>query len=154
MPVNTDIVIEGGCHCRALRFQLQWPRPDDGVDRVTIAGRRCSCSFCTRIGGVWTSHPDARLTIREDPVHPATRYRFATGTADFLFCGRCGISPLVTCEMDGQIYAVVNVNTFDESSENEYTLDVSGSCFDGESTDERLDRRKVRWISRVDWASE
>ena len=149
--MNGVLAIEGGCHCQALRYVLRWPRPIVEGDPVRIPGRRCSCSFCTRIDGVWTSHPEASLTIWEDPNHPATRYHFATGTADFLFCSRCGITPVVTCNIDEQIYAVVNVNTFDDYDQSVFEMGISDSCFDGESTQDRLDRRKDRWIGRVDW---
>lgn len=141
-----ELLIGGGCHCRALRYELRWPTSDAG-EETRIPARRCSCSFCTRIDGVWTSHPEAALTISEDPDHPATRYRFASGTADFLFCSHCGITPLATCEIEGRSYAVVNVNTFDE--EGGFTLDLSESCFDGESVEERLGRRQTRWIASV-----
>lgn len=141
--------ISGGCHCRALTYQLVWPESAGKDALLKIPGRRCSCSFCMRIGGIWTSHPDASLTIVEDTEHPAAAYRFGTKTADFLFCRQCGITPLVTCEIDGQIYAVVNVNTFHDTPENAFEIDPGDTCFDGESTGARLDRRKGRWIGRV-----
>ena len=144
-----SLVIRGGCHCRALRYELDWPSSSGNEDTTTIPGRRCSCSFCTRVDGVWTSHPDASLTICEDPQHPPTAYRCGTKTADFLFCGQCGITPLVACEIDGNTYAVINVNTFDEEPDQPFEIEIGDTCFDGESTGARLDRRKERWVSRV-----
>lgn len=150
--MSGQLVIAGGCHCGALGYELSWPERAGERGHVQIPARRCSCAFCTRIDGVWTSHPEARLTIWETPGVPASRYRFATATADFMFCSRCGIMPLVTCEIDGRIHAVVNVNTFDDDAEG-FALDFSDSCFDGESVDDRLGRRKARWIGRVSWKS-
>ena len=65
-----------------------------------------------------------------------------------MFCSHCGITPLVTCDIDGRIYAVVNVNTFDDESSG-FALDFSTSSFDGESVDDRLGRRRARWIGNV-----
>lgn len=146
--MSRALVIEGGCHCRAIRYELQWPG-SEGKPRVPA--RRCGCSFCTRIDGVWTSHPQANLKITRDATVPATPYRFGTGTADFLFCSRCGMTPLVTCRIDGREYAVVNVNTFDEIEDPGFDLDLSDSDFEGESLDERLARRAARWIGTVEW---
>lgn len=149
----STVTIKGGCHCKAMRYELHWPVDAEKGAMVNIPGRRCSCSFCTRIGGVWTSHPQARLNIVEDANHPVTSYRFGTKTADFLFCSNCGIAPVVTCELQGRLYAVVNVNTFDRPSdkpdEGPWEIEPGDTCFDGESTEDRLDRRQARWISQV-----
>ncbi len=146
--MKSGLVIEGGCHCKAIRYQLKWPE-QPGAAR--IPARRCSCSYCMRIDGVWTSHPDAELGIFEAASRPATRYRFATGTADFLFCSYCGITPVVTCELDGRDYAVVNVNTFDEGPDKPFEFDACATDFDGETVEDRLARRKARWIGCVEW---
>ena len=51
--------IDGACHCGNLRFTLHWPVPEG-----SIAVRACSCTFCRKHGGVYTSHPNARLEVR------------------------------------------------------------------------------------------
>jgi len=151
--VSVHLEIKGGCHCRSLRYVLQWPITSltDG-ELPSVPARRCSCSFCKRLDGVWTSHPQASLHIAESPEQSPSRYRFGTETADFLFCSRCGITPLVTCELEGQDYGVVNVHTFDDDCIDQIALDLSDSCFDDESTDARLERRKLRWIGNMTWA--
>jgi hypothetical protein len=66
-------------------------------------------------------------------------------------CTRCGAVPFVTSAIDGTVYAVVNVNTFENMDR---TLFVESSTnFDGEGTGERLDRRKRNWIPDVKIAS-
>ena len=79
-------------------------------------------------------------TVREESI-----YRFGTG--DFHVCTRCGAVPFVTSEIDGRIYAVVNVNTFEGLDPK--TLPRVPVSFDGESTENRLARRKQRWIASV-----
>lgn len=148
--MSQELLIEGGCHCRAVRYALHWPVSEGSETSPVIPARRCGCSYCTRIDGVWTSHPRARLVVRHDSNDELIKYRFATGTADFLVCSRCGITALVTCDMDEQRYAVVNVNTFD-AHEGRFTLELSDSNFDGEVVGDRLKRRKARWIGTVEW---
>ena len=132
----------GGCHCGALRYTLEWP-----ADAGGIPARRCTCSYCTRFNGTWTSHPDARLSIAMDKEIPPGRYRFGTETADFLFCGSCGVTVAALCETGEGLKAVLNVNSLDAGQEVEF--DCSDSDFEGESAEQRLARRTGRWIGQV-----
>ena len=147
--MNHGVQIAGGCHCGALSFVLAWPA-DAGAE-VVVPSRKCGCSFCTRIDGSWTSHPEAGLEVTQSAEHPPIRYQFGTKTADFIICSHCGMTPLVVCTLDGVEYAVVNTNTFDEIENPGYTLSYAATDFEGEETQERLARRKARWISKVDW---
>jgi len=135
-------LLDGGCHCGANGYRLEWP---GGAG--ALPARRCTCTFCTRIDGTWTSHPQAVLEIREHREHPLTRYRFGTATADFLFCSRCGIVLAAVCEIGGRQLAVVNVQTLE--ARDELAFDRGDSDFEGESRAQRLNRRLGRWIGRV-----
>ncbi len=134
--------IAGRCHCGNIRYVLEWP---SAVDR--IPARACGCSFCTKHGGVWTSHRDAVLVAEVHDPSLLSRYRFGTGTADFHVCTRCGAVPFVTSAIDDRLHAVVNVNTFD--GVDPALLDRAPVSFDGEGTGERLERRKRNWIRTV-----
>lgn len=136
------VLIEGACHCGNIRFALEWP----GADRE-IPRRRCGCTFCTKHGGVWTSNPDARLAVSVTDESRLSRYRFGTGTADFLVCASCGVVPVAACDIDGTTYAVVNVNTFAETPG--FTFPTTATDFDGEDTGSRLARRQRNWIPGV-----
>ena len=99
-------------------------------------------------GNVWTSCPDGALRVRcREPDH-VTRYAFATRTAEFHLCARCGVVPVASSTIDGKLYAVINVNTFDDVDPAliEPAAIVS---FDGESEAARLARRKRAWIADV-----
>ncbi len=134
--------IAGGCHCGNIALALSWPG-----EPAEIPARACDCSFCVKHGGVWTSAPDAALevTIRDPAL--VSRYAFATGTADFHVCTRCGVVPLVTCAIAGRLLAVVNVNTLEESVR--ARARTAPARFEGEAVEDRLARRQRNWIGTV-----
>src|SRR5689334_9420190 len=103
------MLIHGKCHCGNISFSLTWePSPAE------IPARACTCSFCTKHGGVWTSTPDGALRILVRDPALVSRYAFGTETADFHVCARCGVVPVVTSRIAGRLYAVVSVNAFDD----------------------------------------
>ena len=130
--------IRGACHCRNITFDLDW-RPEPQV----IPARACGCTFCRKHGGVWTSCPVGSLGIQVADPSRVNRYAFATKTADFHVCTVCGAVPVVTCEIDGKTYAVVNVNTF-EGVDPALLAPVAAS-FEGEDVASRLARRARGW---------
>jgi len=134
--------IAGSCHCGNISFNLRWP--DDVAE---IPARRCGCTFCTKHGGVWTSDPRAALRVHVSDAGAVARYAFGTETADFLLCTRCGVAPLVTSQIEGATYAVVNVNSFDNVDR--ARLREQPASFEGEDVAARLDRRRRRWIAEV-----
>jgi len=134
--------IEGKCHCGNITYVLHWPGA--GTD---IPVRACSCTFCTKHGGVYTSHGDAALAAVVDDQDLVSRYRFGTETAEFYLCSRCGVVPFVTSTIEDNLYAVVNVNSFEGIDPSSFAQAITD--FDGETTDSRLDRRKQNWIPTV-----
>jgi len=139
------MLIRGSCHCGNLSFSLSWE-----PDPTTIPARSCGCAFCVKHGGVWTSHPDGRLTIYV--VDPAllSKYEFGTKTAQFHVCTRCGVVPVVTSRIEGRDYAVVSVNAFEGTARS--LIRPSPADFDGEQAGERLARRQRNWIANVEYA--
>jgi hypothetical protein len=136
------MLILGACHCGNIRYDLDW-QPDP----TEIPARACTCSFCLKHGGIWTSKPEAVLRVRVKDEGLVSKYRFGTATADFHVCSRCGAVPMVTCRMEDRLYAVVNVNTFDNVDES--LLRRAVARFDGEDERSRLARRKRNWIADV-----
>jgi len=74
--------LSGGCHCGAVRFEVDAPGPLHVLD--------CNCSMCAMTGFLHLIVPRERFRLLqgEDAI---VDYRFNTGTARHLFCGRCGI---------------------------------------------------------------
>ncbi len=77
------IVLNGSCHCGAVRFTVT-------LTEGFASARRCTCSICRMRGAVAvTSTPDAfRITHGEAKL---ATYRFNTKTARHHFCSDCGI---------------------------------------------------------------
>ncbi len=137
------MLIFGQCHCGNVSFELDWqPEP------LEIPARACSCSFCAKHGNVWTSCPTGSLNVHIRNENQLSKYSFETKTAEFYICKTCGITPIVTSNIDDRLYAVVNVNTF-EGNSTSLIKPATLSTFDGESTANRLTRRKRHWIADV-----
>ena len=135
-------LIRGQCHCGNVAFELEW----DG-EPPQIPARACGCSFCVKHGGVWTSSPRATLVVTVRKPEAVSRYAFGTRTAMFHICACCGVVPLVTSEIDNHLYAVVNVNAFENVDPT--WLQRSAASFEGEDVESRLARRKRNWIAKV-----
>lgn len=133
---------QGGCHCGNMSCRLSWPG-----EPSQIATRACGCSFCTAHGGVYTSHPDAALAVLIEDDGLVSRYRFGTETAEFYVCRRCGCVPFVTSEIEGRLYAVVNVNALRDVAEGLFVR--QSSHFGEEGLAARLARRQQGWIGQV-----
>lgn len=77
------VEIEGGCHCRAVRFRCTLPSAN--VDLLD-----CNCSICSATGYLHLIVPHHDFTLLTPPS-ALGRYRFGTGVAEHLFCTTCGI---------------------------------------------------------------
>ncbi|UCV02649.1 GFA family protein [Dechloromonas denitrificans] len=146
-PDRSPRQIKGSCHCRNISFTLIC----QAADREMPA-RACTCSFCTKHGAVWATLSSAALKVRvKEPAHHA-KYAFATKTAQFHICSRCGVVPLVTSDIEGRVYAAVNTNTFDDVDS--VQLQHASVSFEGESEAARLARRTRNWIAHVEFSED
>lgn len=140
--VEALMLISGGCHCGNIAFELRWePEP------VEIPARACTCSFCTKHGGVWTSCSTGTLIVTVADPGKISHYAFGTKTAQFHICAKCGVVPVVTSDIDGNTYAVVSVNAFQGVGRS--LLKHGSVTFDAEDEQSRLARRKRNWIPNV-----
>ena len=142
MHRKTHMHISGKCHCGNIAFALEWEgNPPE------IPARACGCSFCVKHGGVWTSNPRSQLSVAIRDASLVSKYAFGSRTAMFHICSRCGTVPLVTSEISGHLYAVVNVNTLENVDPG--WLRRATVNFEGEDVESRLARRKRNWIADV-----
>jgi hypothetical protein len=138
------MLIRGNCHCRNINFTFTWE-----PDPTEIPVRACTCSFCTKHGGVWTSYPDGSLRITVGDPSRVSKYSFETRTAEFLVCSTCGIAPVVVSRIDDHVYAVVNANAFE--GVDPALLRRASATFEAEDESSRLARRKRNWIADVEY---
>ena len=138
------MLLSGSCHCANIRLELDWqPEPAE------IPARACTCSFCTRHGGLWTSCPTASLKVVVEDPDRVSRYAFATRTALFHVCCNCGVVPVVTSRIDDVLYAVVNVHALERVAP--ALLRPAMATFDAEGEADRLARRRRNWIGQVEF---
>ena len=111
------MIITGGCHCGAVRFEADVPAVVEVLD--------CNCSICARTGfrHLMVPHDDFRLLTGEAAL---TSYRFGTGAANHLFCATCGVKCFYQPRSHPEAWSV-NFNAIDDSS----GLDVAFRNFDG-----------------------
>lgn len=136
------MLINGKCHCGNIAFELESERgPPE------IPARACDCFFCVKHGDVWPSNPNSRLAVAVRDAALLSKYVFGTRTATFHVCSRCGIVPLVTSEIANHLYAVVNVDVFENVDQS--WLRQTAANFEREDVEARLARRMRNWIADV-----
>lgn len=72
----------GGCHCGAVRFEVEATDPIQAFD--------CNCSMCARTGFLHLIVPASRFHLLAG-ASDTTAYTFGTGVAKHHFCRTCGI---------------------------------------------------------------
>ena len=122
----------GQCHCGATSFSFETQRE--------LSPRACQCSFCRRHNARSVSDPEGSATLTLGPE--SVRYRFGTGTTHFVICGRCGIYVGAVTEIDGAVYATLNLNAFDDPRLDLVAEPVS---YDGEDAAAKAARRRRNW---------
>ena len=122
----------GRCHCGALSVEFETGK--------LLAPRECQCSFCRKHHARSVSDPAGSAVIALGPE--AVRYRFGTQSGEFLLCGRCGVYLGAAQEIDGRLYAVLNLTAFDDPHEG---LAGEPMNYDGETGESRTARRRTRW---------
>jgi len=113
----TGVKVEGGCHCRAVRFEAEVPPEVEVLD--------CNCSICAMTGfrHLIVPHSDFQLLAGEGAL---THYRFGTGAADHLFCSVCGVKSFYQPRSHPEAWSL-NVNALDDVS----GLELRARSFDG-----------------------
>jgi hypothetical protein len=116
------MIVSGGCHCRAVRFEAEVPAAVEVLD--------CNCSICSATGfrHLIVPHARFRLVSGEERL---TSYRFGTQAANHLFCSVCGIKSFYQPRSHPDAWSV-NLNALDDAS----ALAVSVRAFDGRNWEE------------------
>lgn len=97
------MIYTGGCHCGAVRFEVEAPEH--------IEATECNCSICARTGFLHLIVPASRFRLLQG-ADCLTTYTFNTGTARHLFCRICGIKSFYVPRSNPDGYSV-NVRCLD-----------------------------------------
>jgi hypothetical protein len=125
-------VQRGGCHCGAIRFE---------VDGEPEALEVCTCSICLMKGYVHWFVPREAFRLLGDEDAIAT-YRFGTGGARHHFCRTCGVAPFYVARSDPDKIDV-NVRCLDGMSLDRLRR-LDTTVFDGAHWEEAFARRRRR----------
>ncbi len=139
--------LKGKCHCGNISFEFK-----TGKSIADFSVRKCDCSYCTKQGNRYISDSDGELHIKYENKNLVNNYSFGTKTAEFLICMTCGVIPVAICNIEGQDFGIVNVNSLDDADH--FGRHSKLMSYDGESLDKRLARRKQNWISRVTYLND
>ena len=112
------ISLSGGCHCGAVRFEIEVPS--------RIVAHECNCSICRRGGYLHVIVPASRFRLVAG-ADDLTHYRFNTGVADHQFCRTCGIKSFYVPRSNPDSYSI-NLNCLDRGAFAEIRVEP----FDGE----------------------
>jgi hypothetical protein len=76
------MIYEGGCHCGAIKFEVDAPQDIEAED--------CNCSVCRMTGFLHLIVPRSKFKLLSGSEFIIT-YQFNTGVAKHKFCKLCGI---------------------------------------------------------------
>jgi hypothetical protein len=108
--------VRGGCHCGAVRFEAEVADPP-------VPALDCNCSICWMTGflHIMVPHDQFELLSGRDAL---VGYRFGTGAAEHLFCGRCGVKSFYQPRSHPDCWSV-NANCLNEP------VELAVETFDG-----------------------
>ena len=128
-PLGTH---RGGCHCGAVAFEVDAPA------RLVVS--ECNCSICRMTGFLHLIVPRTRFRLLRG-ADALGDYRFYTGTAQHLFCSRCGVKSFYVPRSNPDGYSV-NLRCLDQSTLAEVTIEP----FD--DSDRESSEARIRHLSR------
>lgn len=126
-------VLEGGCHCGAVRF------------RVTVRSREaveCNCSMCAKKGFLHLIVPENDFELLRG-ADALTTYTFGTHTAKHHFCSHCGIHSYYRPRSHPE-QVDVNLRCLDGIDPSNFSL----SAFDGQNWEDSVEELRARHRNR------
>jgi hypothetical protein len=117
----------GSCHCGAVAFEVEAP--------AKLVASDCNCSICRMSGYLHLIVPRSRFHLLQG-ADELTEYKFNTGTARHLFCGRCGVKSFYVPRSNPDGYSV-NVRCLDPATIEHVEVQLFDDN-DRESSDARI----------------
>ena len=127
--MSKDLLVhKGGCHCGAVRFEVDAPAAISVLD--------CNCSICRMSGYLHLQVPKSQFRLLQGEEALST-YTFNTGTAKHLFCRTCGVKSFYVPRSFPEGYSI-NLNCLDRV----HITSVTVQPFDGNDWEVAYDRKK------------
>ncbi|MGK0298875.1 MAG: hypothetical protein ACI9XC_002499 [Gammaproteobacteria bacterium] len=136
LEVNT---MKGSCVCKNI--EIEWLASDfSHIPRV------CQCDYCRLINASYVSQSgtEIHVTIHDEDKHKVVMH--GTNTAAFHVCTNCDSLTIATSLIDGTIYGVINSKCLENQDRFKEPQTFS---YEGETLEQRLNRRKKNWCSPV-----
>lgn len=86
--IENDIIYNGSCHCRDVKFTVKAPRH--------LVAWKCNCTICDMKKNWHFVVPKEQLKLLCDE-RALQEYTFGTHTARHLFCKKCGVQAFYVC---------------------------------------------------------
>lgn len=134
--------IEGGCHCRAVRFEVHLNAAEDLDENGRLRITECNCTICAATGYLHWIVPRERFTLLCG-AEAMREYRFGSRAARHLFCGTCGVKSYYVprSHPDG---ISVNLRCIDLEGLFQHVDGTSIELFDGQNWERNIDQLKTR----------
>ncbi|MBT5185451.1 MAG: hypothetical protein HOH19_15075 [Kordiimonadaceae bacterium] len=132
---------QGHCHCGNIHFTFSSMNNEND-----FTPRTCSCSFCRHHGGSYVSDPEGHIDLNFKDKTQVNFYQFGQKTADFIICKNCGVITMAISNIKDKNYAVINIRAMLDYT---FTGTATQTNFDGETPQQRLERRAQNWIGHV-----
>jgi hypothetical protein len=123
--MTEQMTYTGGCHCGAVRYQIQ-------VEQLEAVD--CNCSICTKKGFLHLIVPASRFTLLQGADALST-YTFNTGIAKHHFCRYCGIHSFYRPRSHPEGYDV-NLRCLDGNALEQFQI----TPFDGQHWEDKIEQ--------------
>jgi hypothetical protein len=126
---QNSIVKTGGCHCGAVRFEVELT--------ASPVVTECNCSICSKSGFLHLIVPAEKFRLLSGK-ECLTTYTFGTGVAKHHFCKVCGIKSFYVPRSNPNGFSV-NVNCLDDAEDLQYSI----KPFDGQNWEKHVAERNT-----------
>eukprot|EP00755_Sulcionema_specki_P033399 Sspe_Gene.100664::Locus_75333_Transcript_1_1_Confidence_1.000_Length_470::g.100664::m.100664 len=133
------VVLNGGCHCKAVRFAVEVPK--------VLKVWQCNCSICHIKGNDHFVVPKAAFKLLQGG-DKLTVYRFNTMQAQHLFCSVCGVQSFYVPRSNPDGYGV-NPRCIDAGLLKIRGVRLEQVTYDGKNWDQSLHSSGIQGLSKL-----
>lgn len=129
----------GSCKCKNI--EVRWRVLD-----LSMIPRACQCTYCKSKGAAYVSKAGSRVEVVINNVSQHKIVQHGSRSAEFHECTNCGSVVLVTSNIEGVKYGVLNANCM--SNEKGFQTPIETN-FSSQSAIEKQERWRENWCCPV-----